>query len=297
MTDLKTLVEQEMDRANTPSYGLSDVAARRDRKRRNQRLAAGAVGVAIFMAAMLLVTNGWFVDRTKKPVATPTPTDKTVDPFAARGFYGLPPEGATPSEPLQGELVKEAGDIRPDQSVNLYADGRLIWLEQTGLTGSGATAITTGWLERRLTAEGVDLVRSNPDLLTRFEVLPSSAWEDAKAHPYVPARYAVCTSRQTVPLLPLQAQDLVPDYESEAAVARGEGLTDSNGPVITCPAVSLDEARILDEILRGAGFDEIKSVDGHRLGTISYDKPDVGWVDIYPLLPEGQPRFDVCCPG
>jgi hypothetical protein len=36
----------------------------------------------------------------------------TGDPFSV-GFNGLPPEGATPSEPPQGELVLSDGGIHP----------------------------------------------------------------------------------------------------------------------------------------------------------------------------------------
>ena len=44
------------------------VLARRDRKRRNQRIAAGVVGIAVFVAAVWAVTSGLSLDRSEKSV-------------------------------------------------------------------------------------------------------------------------------------------------------------------------------------------------------------------------------------
>jgi hypothetical protein len=70
-----------------------------------------------------------------------------------KGFIGLPPIGATPSAPESGELViqywidtdgpKGTGEAR----AWVYADGRLITLR-------------SGFLEQRLTPEGVELLQS-----------------------------------------------------------------------------------------------------------------------------------------
>ena len=70
-----------------------------------------------------------------------------------KGFIGLPPIGATPSAPESGELViqywidtdgpKGTGEAR----AWVYADGRLIILR-------------SGFLEQRLTPEGVELLQS-----------------------------------------------------------------------------------------------------------------------------------------
>ncbi len=83
------------------------------------------------------------------------------------GIVGLPPVGAPPSTPKKGELVfsfafaHTFGD--PGRfHVSVYADGRLI----TERVGDSSLAPTdehrnsTGLLERRLTPEGVELVRT-----------------------------------------------------------------------------------------------------------------------------------------
>ena len=57
MAELRTLVREEMERAGSPSYSFDDLGRRRDRKRRNQRIAAGVVGIAVFVAAIWVVTT------------------------------------------------------------------------------------------------------------------------------------------------------------------------------------------------------------------------------------------------
>ena len=68
---------------------MDSLIRRRDRKRRNQRIAAGVVGIAVFVAAVWAVTSGLSLDRSEKsvvpagtgPVQTavqPTPTPPAV---------------------------------------------------------------------------------------------------------------------------------------------------------------------------------------------------------------------------
>ena len=47
---------------------------RRDRRRRNQRIAAGVVGIAVFVAAVWIVTSVGSFNRTQQPAIRPTPT-------------------------------------------------------------------------------------------------------------------------------------------------------------------------------------------------------------------------------
>jgi hypothetical protein len=172
MADLRTLVRDEMERAGSPSYSFDDLGRRRDRKRRNQRIAAGVVGIAVFVAAVLIVTSGGAFDRTETPAVPggsetgPAETGVTDHIDGERvGFIGLPPEGATPSTPERGELVLEfhGGTPSSDLQTNMwmYADGRLIWRQFPTNVPYGANGFWgTGLLERRLTPEGLDLVLS-----------------------------------------------------------------------------------------------------------------------------------------
>jgi hypothetical protein len=83
----------------------------------------------------------------------------TASAFAVRAFVidkgivGLPPVGATPSTPERGvlELYYQVNDVETASRTWVYADGRLIRL--------GAPP-RRGFLEQRLTREGVKLLRS-----------------------------------------------------------------------------------------------------------------------------------------
>jgi hypothetical protein len=95
-----------------------------------------------------------------------------------KGFIGLPPEGATPSSPATGELEifywVRRGDGRRKGWV--YADGRLIWLDGGVDLPESANPLSTGFLEQRLTREGVELLRSEiaaaGDFGSRDELAP-----------------------------------------------------------------------------------------------------------------------------
>ena len=112
------------------------------------------------------------------PVPTVPPASKRV------GFVGLPPEGATPSTPKSGELVLLWFGDAPAKIVWtnrdwgrsrawLYADGRLIrWRE--GDFPYGANHISTGYVEQRLTPDGVELLRSEIDATGVFGHDPPS---------------------------------------------------------------------------------------------------------------------------
>ncbi len=83
------------------------------------------------------------------------------------GSTALPPEGATPSTPETGELVihyygRPGLGHPPVHQVWVYADGRMIWRDEAGPVGvaDAAGEVRTGFLEQRLTTEGVELVRS-----------------------------------------------------------------------------------------------------------------------------------------
>ena len=174
---------------------------------RRRRLVVVLAAVAF---ATAVTTAGWAIVR-----------EVVLD----KGFFGLPPVGATPSAPESGELViqywvdtdgpKGTGEAR----AWVYADGRLITLRK-------------GFLEQRLTPDGVELLRSEivssglehyppapgPSIHNVIQVrigdrlvgyhasfperllerladpaswLPASAWEDRQIRAYVAPRYSV----------------------------------------------------------------------------------------------------------
>ena len=294
MSDLKELLDREARRVDEAPDALGSVLRRRDRKRRNQRIRAGVVGMALFVAALLVVTTFGFLGQatvpsgegTTGPAETgpaetgPAVTGNPGHPFSAdNGFVGLPPEGATLSHPARGEVVASGDSYR--YHARVYADGRLIWQYDDSL-----------WLERRLTPKGVDLVRSQPGLLERshpglviaFESLPESAWEDPQARQYAAPLYGVCTSREGIRHLPQRALNLVGDYANAEAVERGEVEFFGGGNGSTCPEVTLEEARELDRILRDNGY---RRTD-HSGEGVWYEFRDLNpYIVVMALLPDG----------
>jgi Tol biopolymer transport system component len=77
MSDLRTILTRGVGGTAPPPEGFERMLRRRDRKRRNQRIAAGVVGIAVFVVAVWIVTSGGVTDRTLTPVAPATtgPTD------------------------------------------------------------------------------------------------------------------------------------------------------------------------------------------------------------------------------
>jgi hypothetical protein len=161
MSDPRSVLERAMERVELRPFTLDGFHTRRERKRRNQRIAAGVVGITVFVVAVWIVTAGGGFDRDSTPAVTgPTPTRE----YPGRvGIVGLPAEDAVPSAPSRGELVVGAtfGHTGGDPGrfgLHVYADGRLIWEQLGDLPGGDPTP--TGLIEQRLTPQGVELVRN-----------------------------------------------------------------------------------------------------------------------------------------
>jgi hypothetical protein len=193
MNETRDLLERVGERFTFPDDLFERLERRRVRKRRNQRIAAGAVGIAVFVAAIWIVTSVGSLDRSETSVVPggdvtgpaetgPTETGPTAptgaigpslevlagpegvpewvrDPSLSRvNLLALPPEGAPPSSPEHGDLVlavsgRGAAAGWALTHMYVYADGRLIWWRE-GVAPEGTV------FEQRLTPEGVELLRS-----------------------------------------------------------------------------------------------------------------------------------------
>jgi hypothetical protein len=285
-------LERIARRIPIPEPAYERMLRRRDRKRRNQRIRGGVVGIAVFVAAIWIVTTGLPFDQSQTegvpggagagtgqtgatetgPTVTGPVIGPTGDPFS-EGFNGLPPEGATPSEPPQGELVMSEMGIHPWWQVNVYADGRLIWARQR--KNFEEDNEISSWIEQRLTPEGVELLRSGAvPLGGQFEnpgeQLPVSAWEDPKLRPYVPSKYAafVYGVDKILPLLPEAVADLL-----RGAQRTGE--------------VTTEDARALVGALTAAGFEEsCCNGSGYVDAVVVFDSKGPS-IEFASLLPDG----------
>ena len=135
-----------LDRARASSDGAAPSRSAVLRRSRRRRLAvAGAVALAVAVgSAAAYGIHALIYDR---------------------GIIGPPPPGAIPSIPKRGQLVLEIVGRRSGGSdprllaARVYADGRVIWRRQ-GDFSYGANSQGTGWLEQRLTPDGVERIRS-----------------------------------------------------------------------------------------------------------------------------------------
>lgn len=189
-------------------------------------------------------------------------------------------------------------------SVQLYADGRLIWYMFYD-SAAGHNGSSTGFLEQRLTAEGVELVRTHDNLLEKDPLelrnwLPETAWEDSQLRPYIPAEYAICFTpggggvypmpgppidRSIWSLLPASAQEVLRDRET---VAPDNDRWD-------CVALPTDDARALDRALTTAGLEQIQQeyVLAYELDTPGF-VPSVVWIYFEPRFPDGSSGCSSC---
>lgn len=85
MNEARELLERVGGRFAFPEHAFEGLQRRRDRKRRNQRLTAGVVGIAIFVTTVWLATTGGPLDRTHTPAATgPTVPPASTQPTDSR---------------------------------------------------------------------------------------------------------------------------------------------------------------------------------------------------------------------
>ena len=74
MTDPRTILERELREVEVPPFTLETFHARRDRKRRNDRVAAGVVGCAITLLVAVFAVRALSGDVSRMPGTEPTPS-------------------------------------------------------------------------------------------------------------------------------------------------------------------------------------------------------------------------------
>jgi hypothetical protein len=293
---------------------------------RTQRFAAGVVGLAFFVGAVWLVaTGGPFgpgptptSPEPPTPTAPPAPTEPPAlaEPAVASarvGFVGLPPEGATPSEPGRGELVLRYFGRRYSHwyQVWVYADGRLIWQREGNLL-EGANERSTGFLEQRLTRQGVALLLSRGSAEAALfgfpwrppypaSWLPPRAWEDRTIRPYVPSRYAVCYMGLRRPIEPARILRWLPEPAAELLRA---GVSDvrSDGGWLRgfgggCSVLRTEDAREVAAALERAGFGQDEFQRWYGLVYYSEGRGPVrneAVIRFEPILPHGKAGCSAC---
>jgi hypothetical protein len=98
VSEYRSVLERAASNFAPLDLPLERVERGRERRRRNQRIAAGLVGIAVFVAAVWIVTSGLSLDRSEKSVA---PAGEVTGPAET----GPPPAraSAAPDVVSQGE--------------------------------------------------------------------------------------------------------------------------------------------------------------------------------------------------
>lgn len=99
MPDPRTVVERELQRVDVPPFTLATFRARRDRKRRNQRLAAGALGVSIALAGAVIAAR--VLDTNRERTAGHTVRNGVIAFQGDRGLSVSDPAGAGSHRTMQ----------------------------------------------------------------------------------------------------------------------------------------------------------------------------------------------------
>jgi len=141
MTEYTTLFEQASARFEVPDLPLEGMLRRRDRKRRNQRIAAGAVGIAIAIAIMALGSVVLRSAREPQPADWPVPSKTTVRLIHKGEVLDRPLDRQTlvatdPSTGAERTIVRCQSDCAAIQDFDGSADGG--WIAYDVLTCGGA---------------------------------------------------------------------------------------------------------------------------------------------------------------
>jgi hypothetical protein len=104
MSEFTDLLERARDRFPAPEMPVERVIVRRERYVRNQRIAAGVVGIAVFVAAIWIVTSVGSLDRSEKSVVPagtgPVQTGPAeTGPVEAGPMQTAPPPASTSAPP------------------------------------------------------------------------------------------------------------------------------------------------------------------------------------------------------
>ena len=123
MNDYRSVLERVGSNFAPLDLELESLLRRRDRKRRNQRIAAGVVGIAVFVAAVWIVISAGSPDRTQRPANEPSvsPAEDVARGFLA-AFGAFDPEAAmtyvADDADLQGLIYPEDSFVIPSPLVD-----------------------------------------------------------------------------------------------------------------------------------------------------------------------------------
>ena len=168
MTEYRSVLERAGSNAPQPDLQLERVLHRRDRKRRNQRIRAGVLGLAIAIGVGWLGVNA--IRSTPSPADHPTPspgilrTNGEVLRFTGNSRLShRVPGDLVAVNPETGEERVLVEDLDTLFSAKWSADGRWVAYETAVPDGRWGLWVVGGSQEPRLVATG-----AQPDLMADF---------------------------------------------------------------------------------------------------------------------------------
>jgi Tol biopolymer transport system component len=121
MSDTKEQLQHARRQFPLPPDLMESLRRRRDRKRRNQRIAAGVVGIAVFVAAVWIVTSVGSVDRSQPAVPGGGETGRTPTPAAGTRPAYLIDINTGVKTPLPESIASGHGfSVSPDGTMVAY---------------------------------------------------------------------------------------------------------------------------------------------------------------------------------
>jgi hypothetical protein len=191
MNETRELLERVGGRFDFPPRAFEGLERRRHRKRRNQRITAGAVGIAVFVTMVWIATTGGPTDRTDTPAVTgpprvvsgPTGPPASTRPADARRTrtvegisFSLSADRSWVDGPIKGlpEGGFREGNLLISKSIvgPQGAEGIIFW---TGVNGGPRAELCGAWrgpaddtvadlAAAVATAPGIRLVRGPSDV-------------------------------------------------------------------------------------------------------------------------------------
>jgi dipeptidyl aminopeptidase/acylaminoacyl peptidase len=270
--DEREIVRRAVEALDPPEPAFERLLHRRDRKRRNQRIAAGVLGIAVFVAAVWIVTSVGSFDRTHQPAIQPTPTpEPSLTAPEVDYLLDLDTGEATPlPESIVGKKYPGTeGDFGPTQYAASPDGSRLAYsapgengqqIFVANLDGTGIEQVTRdvkGAISPAWSPDGskIAFVGSRGDESTNIFVLDLAT--------------GVSTQLTFESALPGGAPSFSPDESSIAYVAGrwGEGAQlRLHGPfeVWTVPVTGGESVRLMDRPFHG----------GRLSGQVAWLSPD-----------------------
>ena len=121
MNETREFLERVGERFAFPDEAFERLERRRDRKRRNQRITAGVVGIAVFVAAIWIIATGGPFDRTQPgvtgPTVPPAPGVPEVDYVIDLSTGAMTPLPESIVRSFGGPLFEHQYAVSPDGSM------------------------------------------------------------------------------------------------------------------------------------------------------------------------------------